>query len=93
METPFLGIFGPRKQNCQFKQKLGTKNNCNIQNSIVHFFWFSLEIPFLSKFDPKNKDCQFNLRVGTYTNSNIENSMRIPFWASLVSNFKIDCLK
>ena len=75
MEIPCLGIFGPKKQNCQFKQKFGTKNMCNMQNSIVHFFCFPLEIPFLSKFDQKNKDCQFKLKFGTYTNSNMENSM------------------
>ena len=103
MEIPFLGIFDPRKQNFQFKQKFGTKNNCNMQNSIVHFFCFPLEIPFLSKFDPKNKDCQFKLKFGTYTNSNMENSMlmftffvfkrKYSFWANLVPKFKIDCLK
>ena len=63
-----------------------------MQNSIVHFFRFSLEIPFWSKFDPKNTDCQFKLKVGTYINSNMENSMTIPFWPSLVPNFKIYCL-
>ena len=86
-----------------FLGKFGTKNNCNKQNSIAHFFCFPLEIPFLSKFDPKNKDCQFNLKFGTCTNSSMENSMlmftffvfkqKYPFWANLIAKFKIDCLK
>ena len=32
---PFLGKFGPKNQNCQFKLKFGTKTNSNEQNSFV----------------------------------------------------------
>ena len=35
METPFLGRFGPKNQNCQFKLKFGTYTNSNMQNSAV----------------------------------------------------------
>ena len=34
-ETPFLGKFGPKTQNCQFKLKFGTQTNSNMQNSMV----------------------------------------------------------
>ena len=98
-----FGHIWSKKQNCQFKQKLGTKNICNMQNSIVLFFCFPLEIPYLSKFDQKNKDCQFKLKFGTCPNSNMENSMlmfiffvfkwKYPFWANLVPKFITDCLK
>ena len=36
-ELPFLGKFGPKNQNCQFKLKIGTKTNLNIKNSMVMF--------------------------------------------------------
>ena len=31
-EISFLGKFGPKNQNCQFKLKFGTQTNSNIQN-------------------------------------------------------------
>ena len=31
-ETPFLGKFGPKSQNCQFKLKFGTLTNSDMQN-------------------------------------------------------------
>ena len=34
-ETLFLGKFGPKYRNCQFKLKFGTQSNSNIQNSVV----------------------------------------------------------
>ena len=40
-ETPFLGKFGPKNQNCQFNVKFGTLTNSNMQNS-MGLFTFSL---------------------------------------------------
>ena len=34
VEIPFLETFGPKNQNFQFKFKLGTKTNSNMQNSM-----------------------------------------------------------
>ena len=52
METPFLGKFGPKNQNCQFQLKFGTQTNSNMQNSMAlltlsvldwkHPFWVNL---------------------------------------------------
>ena len=42
-----FGKFGPKNQNCQFKLKLGSWNNSNMQNGSVYFFCFILEAPFL----------------------------------------------
>ena len=36
----FLGNFGPKNQNCQFKVKLDTYTNWNMQNSMVMFTFF-----------------------------------------------------
>ena len=44
-ETPFLGKFGPKNQNCQFKLKFGTQTSSNMQNLMVMFT--------LSVFDQK----------------------------------------
>ena len=38
-----LTKFGPKNQNCQFKQKLGTQTNSNIQNSITVFAFYVLD--------------------------------------------------
>ena len=35
VETPFLGKFGPKNQNCHFKLKFCTWTKSNMQNSIV----------------------------------------------------------
>ena len=37
LEIPFLGKFGPKNQNCQFKLKFGTRTNSDMQNSLVMF--------------------------------------------------------
>ena len=36
-EIPFLGKFGPKNQNYQFKLKFGNSTNSNMQNSIMVF--------------------------------------------------------
>ena len=84
-ETPFLGKFGPKNQNCHFKLKFVTKTNSSMQNSMVVFifFCFRLETPFLGKFGPKNQNFSFKLKFGTYTNSN----MQIQWWCLFFSFF------
>ena len=42
-EIPFLGKFGQKNQNCQFKLKFGTETNSNVQNSMVVFILFVLD--------------------------------------------------
>ena len=37
LEISFLGKFGPKSQNCQFKLKIGTRTNADMQNSLVMF--------------------------------------------------------
>ena len=37
MEIPFLGKFGAKNQNYQFKLKFGTYTNSNMHNSVVMF--------------------------------------------------------
>ena len=39
----FLGKFGPKNQNCQFKLKFGTSTNSNMQNSVVVFTFSVLD--------------------------------------------------
>ena len=36
-KTRFLGKFGQKNQNCQFKLKFGTETNSNMQNSMALF--------------------------------------------------------
>ena len=78
-KIPFLSKFGKRHQNCQFKLKVGTYTNLNIQNSMVVFIFicFRLEIFLLDKLAPENQNCQFKLKLGTYANSNIQKSMAL----------------
>ena len=40
-ETPFLGKFGPKNQNCQFKLKFGSKTYLKMQN-LMAMFTFSV---------------------------------------------------
>ena len=40
---PFLGKFGPKNQNCQFKLKFGTQANPNMQNKMVVFIFAVLD--------------------------------------------------
>ena len=101
--NPFLGKFGPKNQNCQFKLKFGTFNNSNMQNSMVmfisFFFCFWPEILFWGKFGPKSQNYQLKLKFGTYTNSNMQNSIMLfpfllfewkyPFWGNMVQKNKI----
>ena len=35
-EILFLGKFGPKNEDCQFKLNLGTQNNSNMQNSMAY---------------------------------------------------------
>ena len=51
-KIPFLGKFGPKNQNFQFKLKFGTETNAGMQNSMVvlnslvfgrkYLFWINL---------------------------------------------------
>ena len=105
MEIPFLGKFGPKTQNYQFRLKLDTQTNSNMQNSMVMFTSFVLyqKNPFLGKSCPENQNCQFRLKIGTRTNSNIRNSMMMFTFsvfdhkhhscANLVQIFMIVCSK
>ena len=47
----FLGKFGPKNQNCQFKLKFGTQTNLNMQDSVIMFvfFVFDQKYPFMRK--------------------------------------------
>ena len=56
-EVPFLGKFGPKSQNYQFKMKFGTYTNANMQNSIAvfTFFVFDRNPPFWANFIQKSK--------------------------------------
>ena len=61
-ETPFLGKFGLKNQNCHFKLKYGTKTNSNTQNSMVLFTFSDLERehPFLANLVQKIKIVSLN---------------------------------
>ena len=56
-ETPFLGKFGPKDQNRQFKLKFGNKTISNVQNSMVVFTFSVLDRkhPFLANVVQKIK--------------------------------------
>ena len=101
MEIPFLGKFGPKNQNYQFKLKFGTYTNSNMQNSLGMFLFFCFwsEIHFLGKFGPKNQNYQFKLKFATYTNLKMKNwivmftfsvfDWEYAFWATLIQKIKI----
>ena len=61
----FLGKFGPNCQYCQFKVKLNTYTNSNMQNSmmLLTFSIFDWKYPFgANKFGLKSQNCQFKLK-------------------------------
>ena len=103
--VPFLGKFGQKTQNCQFKLKFGTQTNSNMQNSMVMFTFslFDWKYLFWVNLVQKNQNCQFELKFGTQTNFNMQNSMVVftfsvldqknPFLANLVQKIKIVCSK
>ena len=67
MEISFLGKFGPKNQNYQFKQKFDAytnSNTCTNFNGVVHFFVSDL-VPFLGKFGTKCEYCLFNAKFAS----------------------------
>ena len=56
-EIPFLGRFGPKNQNYQFKLKFGTYTNSNMQNSMLMFTFsgFDWKYPFWANLVQKVK--------------------------------------
>ena len=44
LETPFLGKFGPKNENCQFQLKFDTQSNSNMKNSVVMLTLYFLRI-------------------------------------------------
>ena len=57
LKIPFLGKFGPKNQNYQFKLKFGTYTNSNMQNSMVMFILsvFDWKYPFWANLVQKIK--------------------------------------
>ena len=62
-EISFLGKFGPKTQNREFRLKLGTGAVPNMLNSMVKliFFFFRPETLLLGRFGPKNSNCLFKV--------------------------------
>ena len=74
-KNPFLGKYGQKNQNCQFKRKFGTKTNLNMRNSECSLFEFLTGNIFLGKCGPKTQNCRFKLKIGAWANSNMKNSI------------------
>ena len=89
---PFLGKFGPKNCNCQFKLKIGTQTNFNIKNSIMMFtfFCFRPEVQFFWKFIPKKNNNLLKLKFRIQINLNMQNSMVI-FFFFLVRKYPFLC--
>ena len=67
LKIPFLGKFGRKNQNCQFKLKFGTKTNLNMKNSMVMFVFsiFYWKYPFLEEICSKKS--KFFVEAGIQT--------------------------
>ena len=67
LKMPFLGKFGPKTQNYQFKLKFCTQTNSNMQISIVMFTFsvFDLKYLFWENLVQKNQNCQSELKFRT----------------------------
>ena len=59
-ETHFLGKFGPKNQNCQFKLKFGTYTNSNMQSSLM-LFTFSINTKIYLNILRQDYFCYFSL--------------------------------
>ena len=86
MEIPFLGKFGPKNQNYQFKPKFGTYTNSNMQNSMVMLTFpvFEWKYPFWANLVQIVNIYSFFLFL-------IRNAGL--FWENLVQNVKIVSLR
>ena len=82
-KMPFLGKFAPNVQYCQFKVKLGTQTNSNMQNSMMLFTFFVCDrkccfwtnLPKLIRICTcLKRGSQFKLKFGTQTNWNCKAS-------------------
>ena len=84
-EISFLGKFGPKTQNREFRLKLGTRAVPNMLNSMVKliFFFFRPETLLLGRFGPKNSNCLFKVEFRSFTNSNMLNSMMMLIFSVL----------
>ena len=69
--VPFLGKFGPKTQNCQFKLKFGTQNNSKMQNSMVMFTFPLIDWKYLFSVNlvQKNQNCCFEMKFRPRLNS------------------------
>ena len=76
-------------QNCQFKQKIVTKTNLNIRNSMLMITFSVFDWKYLfGQVWSKNQNCQFKVKIGAQTNSNMENSI-VKFFFFLFSTESI----
>ena len=102
-EVPFLGKFGPKSQNYQFKMKFGTYTNANMQNSIAvfTFFVFDRNPPFWANFIQKSKLSvkRRNLVASLIRKSRIQRcwslflfDWKYLFWGNLVQTNRITSL-
>ena len=64
---PFLGKFGAKSQNYQFKLEFVTSTNSNMQNSVVMFTFsvLSWKYPFWVKLVQKVKIFSLSSKIGT----------------------------
>ena len=104
VEILFLGKFGPKNQNYQFKLKFGTYTNSNMHNSVVIFTFsvFDWKYPFWANLVQKVKTVSLSwnfvptlIRISRiqYCCSLSVFDQEYPFWANLVQNIKIVSLR
>ena len=96
-KIPFLGKFGTKNPNCQFKLKFDTLANLNMRTSTVmfSFSFFDWKYPFWTNFVQKIKivNLSWNLihRLIRYGEFNYvvdfpALGQKYPFWTNLVQN-------
>ena len=74
LEIPFLGKFGPKTQNYQFKLKFCTQTNSNMQNSMVMFTFSVFDWKYLfGQIWSKKSKLTVSAEILHQTNLNMQN--------------------
>ena len=102
LETSFLGKFGPKNQNCQFKLKFSIQTKSNMQNSMVvlifsflngkHSFWVNLlneaRLLPLRPYRSRNFEVGSCRKHGFFCCCSCGECVRRLFWGTALKPFK-----
>ena len=72
-KIPFLGKFGPKKQNCLYKPKFGTQFHLIVLNLMMMLTFYILDQKYFIQVICFKKSKLFKVKFSAHTNSNLWN--------------------